>query len=179
MRLSVRSIDQTTLPAAMLDMTKKHLRIDFTDDDASITDYLAWTIGYIEHFTGLRIFGTSVDFLPVGGYSRTLCPVRPVSSFTAADASGDVTADYFLESGNLTEPVWIERIDGDLIPAGVTFTLVTGYQDPATMDPALRGNITRAAATMYEHRESITAYSLDQVPFWMNDMLGGLWVPRA
>jgi hypothetical protein len=32
---------------------------------------------------------------------------------------------------------------------------------------------------MYEHRESITAYSLDQVPFWMNDMLGGLWVPRA
>jgi hypothetical protein len=34
-------------------------------------------------------------------------------------------------------------------------------------------------ATLYEHRESVSVLSPDQMPFWLNDMLGGLWIPRA
>ena len=64
-------------------------------------------------------------------------------------------------------------------PAGVTFSLTAGYADLASLDPAMRGNILRMAATMYEHRESITTESVDQMPSWLNDMMGGLWVPRA
>ena len=173
------SVDTTTLPAAMLPMAKKHLRIDADDDDELITEYLAWAIAYAQNFWGLQIFGAEVDFLPDGGESTYATPVQPVSAFTAADAGGDVSADYRLETASLTEPAWLVRADADVFPAGVTFSLTTGYAALADMGPAMRGGILRIAATMYEHRETVTTESVGQTPYWLNDMLGGLWVPRA
>jgi hypothetical protein len=180
MSYSYTSVDRSSLPDAMLDMTKEHLRVDFPDDDNSIKLYLAWAIAYVQNFTGLQVFGANVAFKPAGGTYRCECPVKPVGkTFTAADAVGDVTADYLLTTASLTESAWLSRVDSGLVPAGVTFALVTGYEDPEEMDPALHGNITRIAATLYLNRESISSLSLDQVPFWMNDMLSGLWIPRA
>jgi uncharacterized phiE125 gp8 family phage protein len=173
------SIDTTTLPAAMLAMTKKHLRVDVDEDDATITEYLAWAISFAEKFWELQVFAAAVNFMPAGGASTYACPVRPVSAFTAADAGGDVTADYLIESASLTEPVWIVRADGDVFPANVTFSLTAGYAALTDLSPAMRGNILRIAATMYEHRETVTTETVDQVPYWLNDMMGGLWVPRA
>jgi hypothetical protein len=171
--------DFITLPTALLPLAKTHMRVDFTDDDADITDKLAQAIGYAQYFWELQVFGATVAFTPDGGACCYQCPVRPVSAFTAADAVGDVTAEYQLRSTSLTAPVFLERVDAAAFPAGVTFSLATGYSDPADMHPAMRGNILRVAATLYENRESISAISLDQVPFWLNDMMGGLWVPRA
>ena len=179
MSFAFTSVDHTTLPAAMLEMTKKHLRVDVDEDDELITEYLAWAIGYGQNFWGLQIFGAEVDFIPDGGAATYACPVQPVSAFTAADVDGDVSADYALESASLTEPAWLVRVDGDVFPADVTFSLTAGYAALADMNPAVRGGILRIAATMYEHRETITTESIDQVPYWLNDMLGGLWVPRA
>jgi uncharacterized phiE125 gp8 family phage protein len=173
------SVDYTTLPAAMLAMTKKHLRVDVDEDDAAITEYIAWAIAYAEKFWQLQIFAAAVAFKPDGGASTYACPVQPVSAFTAADAGGDVSADYLLETASLTEPAWLVRADGDVFPAGVTFSLTAGYAALTAMDPAMRGSILRIAATMYEHRETVTTETVDQVPYWLNDMMGGLWVPRA
>jgi len=177
---SISELDATSLPAAMLDRTKKHLRIGFSDDDDSITEYLAWAIGYLENFYDLQIFSGKVSFTPDGGTAKVQCPIQPVSTtFTAADASDEVTAEYALQITGLTTPVWLSRVDKGVIPAGVTFTMAAGYEDPADMHPGLRGNIVRVAATLYEYRESVTALNLGQVPFWMNDMLTGLWIPRC
>jgi uncharacterized phiE125 gp8 family phage protein len=180
MSYSISSIDSTSLPDAMLDMAKKHMRVDFADDDDSITEYIAWSIGYLENVWGLQVFSGEVTFMPDGGTATVQCPVQPVSpTFTAADAGGDVTADYVLRTTSLAAPVWLARADGGVIPAGVTFTMAAGYEDPADMHPSVRGNILRVAATMYEHRESITTLTLDHVPYWLNDMVSGLWVPRC
>ena len=52
--------------------------------------------------------------------------------------------------------------------------------DPDEIDAAVRrADILRMTASLYEHRESISTLSLDQMPFWMNDLMGGLWMPRA
>jgi uncharacterized phiE125 gp8 family phage protein len=179
MSFTFTSVDHTTLPTAMLAMTKKHLRVDVDEDDELITEYLAWAIDYAAKFWGLQIFGAEVDFMPAGGAATYACPVQPVSAFTAADVGGDVSADYLLESASLTEPAWLVRVDGDVFPADVTFSLTAGYTALADMNPAMRGGILRIAATMYEHRETVTTESVDQVPYWLTDMLSGLWVPRA
>jgi uncharacterized phiE125 gp8 family phage protein len=173
------SVDTTTLPAAMLQMTKSHLRVDVDEDNAAITEYLAWAIDYASKFWELQIFAAAVAFKPDGGATSYACPVRPVSTFTAADAGGDVSVDYLLQSASLTEPAWLVRSDGAAFPTGVTFSLTAGYAALTDLSPAMRGNILRIAATMYEHRETVTTETVDQVPYWLNDMMGGLWVPRA
>jgi uncharacterized phiE125 gp8 family phage protein len=173
--------DYVTLPAALLPVAKAHLRVDFTDDDASITEYLAQSIGLCEQVWDLAVFSAEVDWSPdlSTGASRYQCPVQPVSAFTVLADAVDVSADYVLESASLTEPVWLARSDGTAFAADAEITLTAGYADIATMPPPMRAGILRIAATLYEHRESVSVLGPDQMPLWLNDMLGGLWVPRA
>ena len=171
--------DWTTMPAAMLPVVKQHCRVTVDDDDAMITRYIQWAIGYCQEHTGLQIFEADVVWTPGSVCARYQCPAQPVSAFAVTLATVDVSADYALLSGTLTEPVWLMHNDGTPFPAETEVTLVAGYADADLIPPALYGNILRIAATMYEHRESITTETVGQVPFWLNDMLGGLWVPRA
>jgi uncharacterized phiE125 gp8 family phage protein len=171
--------DWTTLPAALLPVVKEHLRLDFDDDDATLTRYIQWAIAYCQEHTGLQIFEADVAWTPGDAASRYQCPAQPVSAFGVISATVDVSADYALQSGALTAPVWLVHSDGTPFAADAEVTLVAGYADADLIPPALYGNILRIAATLYENRESISAISLDQVPSWMNDMITGLWVPRA
>jgi uncharacterized phiE125 gp8 family phage protein len=173
--------DYATLPAALLPVAKAHLRVDFTDDDASITEYLAQSIGLCENFWDLSIFSAAVNWQPdtSTGASRYQCPVQPVSAFTVMADAVDVSSEYALESASLTEPVWLVHSDGTAFAADAAVTLTAGYADIASMPPPMRACILRVAATLYEHRESVSVIGPEQMPFWLNDMLGGLWVPRA
>jgi uncharacterized phiE125 gp8 family phage protein len=172
--------DWTTLPEALLPVVKQHCRVDFDDDDAILTRYIQWAISYCQGFTGLQIFEAEVVWTPaLDGAARYPCPVQPVSAFGVMAETVDVSADYALQSGALTAPVWLVHSDGTAFATDAEVTLTTGYADADQIPPALYGNILRIAATMYENRESISAISLDQVPSWMNDMITGLWVPRA
>jgi uncharacterized phiE125 gp8 family phage protein len=173
--------DYNTLPAALLPVCKAHLRIDFTDDDASITEYLAQSIGLCEHVWDLAVFGAEVDWSPdlTTGASSYQCPVQPVSSFTVMADAVDVSAEYALEMASLTEPVWLVHSDGTAFAADAEITLTAGYADIATMPPPMRAGIVRVAATLYEHRESVSVIGPEQMPSWWNDLLGGRWVPRA
>jgi uncharacterized phiE125 gp8 family phage protein len=179
MSYTFTSVDYTTLPAAMLAMTKSHLRVDVDEDDALITEYLGQAIAYWQNFWGFQIFGAVVDFIPDGGASTYACPVWPVSDFTAVDAGGDVTADYLLETASLTTAPNLVRADGDVFPADVTFSLTVGYAALSDLTPDMRGNILNKTADIYEHRGSITTESIDRIPSWANDAMTGLWVPRA
>ena len=181
MNYLLTELDKDTLPDAMLDMTRKHLRIDFDDDDDSIKLYLQWAIGYVQHFTGLQIFGATTTFKPDGGGAKVQVPVQPVNqTFVASDADAvTVTADYAMSTSGLASPVYLSRVDGAAIPTGMTFVLDAGFGDPADLDPALHGNIVQMAATLYEHRESITTLSVDEVPYFLTGMIAGLWVPRC
>ena len=175
------TIDRTALPEELLPLVKSHCRVDFADDDDLITMHTAIAIGYCEKWWGLMIFGGDVSWSPdlSTGASRYQCPVQPVSDFTISSGGTDVKAGYRLESGGLTEPVWLVRADGTAFHPDAVITLAAGYAALAEVDPAAIGGILRVTATLYEHRESISSYPLDQVPYWLNDMMSGLWVPRA
>jgi Phage gp6-like head-tail connector protein len=173
-------VDYASLPDAMLDAVKAHCRIDFDDDDASLRSYTAQAISYAEKQWGFRVFGVQVAWLPEPvGASRYATPAWPISDFTVTAGGLDVSADYRLEMTSMTEPWWLVKIDGQAFPADASALLTLGYEDPETMDPAMLSAILRVTATLYEHRESINAYSLEQVPSWLNDMLSGLWIPRC
>jgi uncharacterized phiE125 gp8 family phage protein len=181
MTTTIISIDYQVLAAAMLPAAKEQLRIDFTDDDGQITRFLRQSIRLVENFTGLVIGTANASWQPeASGEACLATPLQPVSSFTASDDSGDVTASYELSSGiDLTAPVYFCSKSGDPIAAGLTVALVAGYATAATMDPALEAAVLRTTGKLYENRESTSAIALDMVPFWMNDILGGLWIPRA
>jgi uncharacterized phiE125 gp8 family phage protein len=173
--------DYATLPAALLPLTKDHLRVTFDDDDTVITEYLAQAIGLCEQIWDLAVFGTEVDWQPdlSTGASRYQCPLQPVSAFTVMAAAVDVSSEYALEMASLTEPVWLVHSDGTDFATDAEITLTAGYADIASMPPPMRAGILRVAATLYEHRESVSVIGPEQMPFWMNDLIGGLWVPRA
>jgi hypothetical protein len=173
--------DYATLPAAILPLAKEQLRIDFTDDDATITRQIGAAISYFEKFTGQQIFGAEVAWTPLLelGWSAYPTPVQPVRSFTVLVESVDVSAEYELRARSAVEPVYLAKIDGTAFPAAAAITLQAGYDDAATIDPSILDVILRVTAALFEHRESISAISIEQVPFWLNDLMGGHWIPRA
>jgi uncharacterized phiE125 gp8 family phage protein len=182
MSWSYGTVDYTSLPTALLPLAKQHMRVDFIDDDETIRHYLAHAIGLLEKFWDWQIFSVPVTWAPelmTGACAES--PVRPVASFTAKDEGGtDVSADYELKKGkDNTVPVFLCRKDGGDFPAGLDVALVAGYGTPASLDPAVEAAVLRLASTFYEHRESVTTLSVDQMPFWLNDLLAGLWIPRA
>lgn len=181
MSWNATSIDRAALPEELLPIVKSHLRVDFDDDDALITLHTAMAISYLEKVWDLRIFSSVVSWSPAlsTGASRYQCPVQPVSDFTITSGGLDVKAGYRLEGGELTEPVWLVRADGLAFHSDALITLSTGYAEVADADPAAMGGILRVAASLYEHRESISSYPVDQIPYWLNDIMSGLWVPRA
>jgi hypothetical protein len=175
------TIDRAALPEELLPLVKSHCRVTFTDDDTLITTHTMIAISYCEKFWELQLFGGEVSWSPALsiGASRYRCPVQPVSDFSITSGGVDVKADYRLEGGALTEPVWLARIDGTAFHADAVIGLTVGYAAIAEVDPAALGGILRVSATLYENRESVAAYPLEQVPSWLGDMMGGLWVPRA
>ena len=177
----VSTPDYTTLPTALLPLAKQHFRVSFNTDDDIIKQHIAWAISHCEKFWAIQIFGAEVDWTPTITATAWAyqCPVQPVSGFVVMSDGGDVSSEYALKQGDPVEPVYLVHSDKTPFPADAEITLTAGFTDPAKIDPAALGGILRVAAKFYEYRESISELNLDDVPFWLNDMLGGLWIPRA
>lgn len=182
---SITGIDYAALPEAMLPIAKEHLRVDFLDDDEIIKRYLASAIAHIEHVSGWRIFGTGVDWFPTidtTAYAyRT--PVAPCSGFTVVltdpPPDTDISADFALVADTPMQPTWLMHKDKTPFPTPVTMTLTAGYADPDLLPPNVSDVILRITGTLYEARESVTNPAFYQIPFWMNDLIVGLWIPRV
>jgi uncharacterized phiE125 gp8 family phage protein len=181
MSYTILTVDRDALPANLLPLAKQHLRITFDDDDETLTHYLRHAIRQFENFSGWQISMAEVEWLPeTAGQACVSSPIQPVSGFTVDDAGVDVSADYELRTGlDMTAPVFLCRKDDAAFPAGIKVGLVAGYVDADDLDPAAESAVLRIAATLYEHRESVTTLSVEQMPFWMNDILCGIWVPRV
>lgn len=171
----------TTLPTALLPVVKEHLRIDFPDDDSSIKRLTGIAISYFEKFSGLAIHAGAVAWYPplTNGASRYETPLHPVAAFTVTVDAIDVSSGYHLEGASLTEPVWLVKNDGQAFPAAAVIALTVGFTDPATIDPSILGSLLRITGTLYEHRESVTPLTLDEVPGWASELMSGHWIPRA
>jgi hypothetical protein len=171
--------NRDTLPTALLPLMKQHLRVVIDDEDELITEYLRIVIDYHQHVLGQQIFNGTVSWMPGDSAARYQCPVQPVSAFTVVVDSVTVTSEYTLEQASAVEPVWLVHSDGTNFPADAAVSLNVGFADADDLPPAEKGNILRDGATLYEHRESVTSLDLERMPLWLNDALGGLWIPRA
>jgi hypothetical protein len=177
----VSTPDFATLPTALLPVAKQQCRVSFDTDDDIIKQHIGWAISYCERFWDQKIFGSSVVWLPViaGNAWAYKCPVQPVSAFTVMSDGVDVSSEYALKQGDPVEPVYLVHVDQTPFPADAEITLTAGFTDPSQIDPGMLGGILRTTAKLYEYRESITDLNLNDMPFWLNDMLGGYWIPRA
>lgn len=181
---SITGVDYTTLPEALLVIAKQHMRVDFPDDDEIIKRYLASAIAHVELVSGWRIFGTNVSWFPAlsGAYSYQT-PVRPCTGFsvvlTDPPPDADISADFALVADTPILPTWLMHKDRTPFPTPITMTLAAGYADIDTLPPNVSDVILRIAGTLYQNRESVTQPSFDQIPFWMNDLIVGMWIPRA
>lgn len=176
----ITSIDRATLPTALLPITKTHLRVTFADDDEYIKLCISRAIDLFERHAGWYVFSRDGTWKPASGSRMLPLPVQPVGTMTVVDAGAvDVTADYQFVPSYSTLPWFFERKDQDIIPAGLVVTLAAGFTDMTNLPPSVTDITLRIAAYLYENRESVASYSLDQVPQWMNDLLLGNWIPRA
>lgn len=169
------SVDRSSLPTEMLPMFKTHCRVTFADDDDYLKLCLQRSIDLFERHSGRTVFETQAFWGIERSALRLLTPLVPADTFSASDKDGnDVTADYEIKSGE-----WFQRVDGQPIEAGLMVTLTAGYLDMIDLPPSITDIAFRVGAHYYENRESVTAYSLSEVPQWMNDLLLSNWIPRA
>jgi uncharacterized phiE125 gp8 family phage protein len=183
MTWTVAAIDYQVLPSAMLTLAKQHMRIDFVDDDALVASCLRRGISLLERYSGLSVFPARIDWqpfaadaVPVAAYQ---CPLQPVAGFSVTADGTDVSSQYELRLTSPISPVWLANKANEPFPAGTRTELRVGWADINTLPPAIEDGILRLSATLYEYRETVTNFSLDPVPQWANDLLVGMWIPRA
>lgn len=182
---SITAVDYAALPAALLDIAKQHMRVDFTDDDDLIERYLASAIAHVELVSGWRIFPTIVSWFPtlISTAYAYRTPLGPVASFLVMldepAPPTDISNQFAIITDTPVTPSWLSKKDKTAFPTPITMTLNVGYTDADKLPPNMSDVILRIAASLYENRETVSQPSLTQVPFWMNDLIVGLWIPRA
>lgn len=173
--IEIINVDRQTLPTEMLSMFKSHCRVTFADDDSYLSLCLVRSIDLCERHWGSYVFDTVALWTISYSAQRRQVPVVPVMSFTASDEAGnDVSDQYEIVSGQ-----WFQRVDGQPVPLGLQVTLQAGYAAYVDLPPSVVDVSFRIGAHLYENREAVVSYSLDQVPMWLNDLLVGTWIPRA
>ena len=112
------TVDRTTLPQAMLDTAKAHLRVTHTRDDSLIAAYLAQAIDTVERQSNINVNPATFALQPPNAYpcpcvpyssagqppgtARLPLPVNNVSAFTLVDGDGaDQAASYSIEQADL------------------------------------------------------------------------------
>lgn len=178
----ITSVDTAVLPAALLDLTKKHCRVDFTDDDDYIKICITRAIDIFERISGWRVNPTTADWWPVINNTAVAyqLPLQPAAGFKVMAGTDDVSADFRLRYVNEVAPFYLASIAGTPWPMTVSqVELTLGYDDVAKLPVAALDCVLRITATLYERRESVDAGSLDLLPGWENELISGIWIPRV
>lgn len=176
----VTAVDYTTLPTALLPNAKAQSRVTHTHDDQFLTDTLARAIDQFERFSGRHVFAAEVLWTLTGSSftdSRVRSVVQPIVSFSA-QAGGDVSADYAAEAEGSFGGTQIWFIRG-AYQAGLSFSIVTGYDDAADIPPGILDVVLKMTAYRYENREQLVPGGQMLTPNWLEHELAAYWVPRA
>lgn len=180
------SVDRTTLPQAMTDLAKAHLRVYHARDDTLIGVYLAQAIDEVERRCNINLvpatFALDVPALvlvPCRTYpaqARWALPVNNVQAITLEDADGTDQSDaYAIEQADLGGSASSYLVGPPIPAAAWTMTADVGVDDPDDLAPAVLAVILRLVGAYYENREAPQAVVVD-------DFLGELaavWRPTA
>jgi Phage gp6-like head-tail connector protein len=188
------SVDRTSLPAALLDLAKSHLRVRHTRDDALILQYLAQAIEQVERRCSINLNPASVIIVPAEDcctpwsappVMRWRLPVNNVQTFTLLDADGvDHANDYGVEQADLNGAHAAYLVGSPFGAPDWTFEATVGVLyapphippfEPTDLAPAVLAAVLRLTGAYYENREAFGALTAD-------DFLGELaavWSPSA
>jgi hypothetical protein len=181
--IQITARDTNTLPNALLERVKAHLRLDHCEDDALVQDMIAAVIEIMEAHDDCAIFPTSYVWTPDAaefGCSGNLAmvPISPVGAWTAAADPGavDVTADFSIYTNGIFGAAQY-YVSGIYAP-GLALTIASGFT-AATLPPSKRLDIGKGVSTVYEYRDILTPSNLSEIPGWLGDRICGNWRPRV
>lgn len=167
------TVTETATPAVPLKDIKRHLNIDYSDDDTLLTDYILTATRDVEHDTNRsfinKTYVMKLDCFPsyytVGLHNDIVIPVAPLSSVTSITyvdeneatqtwASSKYTVDTSSEPARV-EPAYQETYPSTLnINNAVTVTFVAGYGTSESSVPVEIQHIIKMLVSEYwMHRE--------------------------
>ena len=164
--MNIVALTRTTAPSVepvSLALAKQHLRVDHTDEDDLITEYIAsaraWVESYLERSLLRQTWQMILDDFPAAGENIELRmpPAYDIVSFQYLDDDGDATTvpadDYdsllAVDCGIITlatGQAW--PVPGDY-PGPVRISYRTGYGTAATDVPA---DLRKAVRILVEHQ---------------------------
>jgi uncharacterized phiE125 gp8 family phage protein len=180
------SVDRATLPAAMLDLAKTHLRVSHARDDALITSYLAMALATVERRCSINLNEATFDIdlhhlettccKPVPTHVRIALPVNNVDTFTVIDGGGaDQSADYVVEQSDIDGTGTAYLVGPPITALDWTMLVDVGMPDADTMSPDVLAVVLRIVAAYYENRESSSPVFVDD---FASELLS-IWRPTV
>jgi hypothetical protein len=175
-------IDYDTLPTALLESAKAHMREETAFQDVVILDMLRRSIAQFETYSGMILNPGEWGWLPssgefIDGYANS--PITPVGAWEATIPGDpdpvDVALSYTMTTPSLAGvPLWYL---GGAYQSGLTVSITTGY-DAAALPPGIRDIVFRITALSFEHRELLVP-SGQLTPLWLEHVMGPYWNPRC
>lgn len=173
--MTITTITQPAIEPVSLAEFKSHSRVDFADEDADASTYIAAAREIVEAFTNRRLISQTVRMTRNGFTGTIHIPVGPVQSITQityTDTAGDSqvvdAADYRLINSH--NPPFIAPVYQGVWPTplldwdAVLIDLVVGYGDnPGDVPEVFRQAIRLMANDLYEHRGDVVVGTISAV----------------
>lgn len=181
----VRTVAPDT-QAVSLEAFKKHIRVDFDDDDSGIEGYLYAAIAAVEGPNGIGIALTpqtwrmSLDYFP----AEIIIPLGPVTeisevTYTAEDGTSQSVATWRVDMDSSPCRIWPAR---DSVwptsrrePSAVKITFKCGFTD---VPWDLKAAIMMIGGHLYNNREAVTELSMMDLPMGVDSILDRYRVGR-
>lgn len=169
MKMLVHQTPITTGLPVPIAMVRDHARIDFTDDDALLTQMIHTAAAEIEHFAQIALLPKTIRVIifqpPANEYGFNL-PIGPV----ADDATPTVTIDgeaftgFDFVGGNRPYIRWLAAYH-ELIPDRISIEYTAGFgADDTAIPNDLAQAIADQALLHYDGRSPMDAKSLTTSP---------------
>lgn len=192
---ALRLITAPTVQPLTLEETKRHLRVDHSDEDDLISIYIEAATSYVDGEYGFlgralveQTWELVIDKFPENEIKIPLPPLQSVVTIEYDDVDGspqtlstaEYTVDTALEPGWVVPPtlgIWPTVFDGI---NSVRIRFVAGYPTTTDSPPDPRGNIPRAirqamllhVGSMYQQREDVViGVSVTRMPFAAESLL--------
>lgn len=174
-----------------LEEAKAHLRVDHSEDDKKISQFIAAATGHVDGKYGYlqralepQTWELSYDEFPCGAIEMPLPPLISVESIKYIDENGDEqtidAANYFVDIDSV--PGWVVRASSFSWPSvmctanAVRVRFICGFEraEPdsgqsegqvgTSVPEAIRIAIMMMIGDWYENRETVSVQSVNEIP---------------
>jgi uncharacterized phiE125 gp8 family phage protein len=182
----IDDVDTTTLQTQLLALTKSHLRVENTYDDAYIQFIIGRAIAWFENYTNVTVNGTTFIWTPDQCDFKcgvAMVPETPVilDSWSIADSAADDAADIsanFTVTTVATKGVGVYALRGSFVQ-GMQMTFDSGYFSMDELPIGILNVLLLVSAHYYENREILVSTQVAAMPGFDNDVMASWWRPRV